>query len=149
MKTVILGIGNLLLADEGVGVHAARALMLAELPPEVTVLDVGTAVLDALPHLETAEKVIVVDCVKADEAPGSVYYVPYDEMLRPEQIASLHGFDLSRVLALAGRSDLPEVVVIGVEPGSINWSLDLSPRVADALPTVIEVVKQEVMREAA
>lgn len=149
MKTVILGLGNLLLGDEGVGVHAAMALMREELPPHVTVLDVGTAVLDALPALETADKVIVIDCVKADEAPGSVYFVPYEDMMRPECIASLHGFDLSRVLALAGRTDLPEVVVFGVEPDGIGWSLELSPKVAEALPVVIDAVKREILKEAA
>ena len=100
MKTLVLGLGNLLLADEGVGVHAARALMEKGCPEDTTVLDIGTAILEALPDLEIADRVIIIDAVKADGVPGSVYRMPYEEFLKPEVIASMHGFDLSRVLAL-------------------------------------------------
>jgi hydrogenase maturation protease len=145
MKILVLGLGNLLLADEGVGVHVARALMAGELPEGVTVLDVGTAVLDALPAMGDAERIIVVDAVKADCEPGTVYKMPFDAFARPECIASMHGFDLSRVLYLTQRKDTPEVVVIGVEPDRIEWSLDLSPRVAEVLPVVLEAVKEEIL----
>lgn len=143
MRTLVLGLGNILLGDEGVGVRVARALATEDLPADVDVLEVGTAILDALPAIETADRLIVVDAVKADGSPGSVYRIPFDEMLRPAVIASLHGFDLSRVLALSGREQVPEVVVIGVEPHSISWSLDLSEPVNDALPTVLRAVRDE------
>jgi hydrogenase maturation protease len=147
MKTLILGIGNLLLGDEGVGVHAAHALADAFPPEEVTVLDVGTAILDALPDIEKADRIIIVDAVKADGAPGSVYRIPIQDMAASPVIASMHGFDFSRVLCLAGRSEAngtPEVIVIGVEPAVIDWSLELSPLVARALPTVLAAVRGEV-----
>ena len=143
-KTLILGLGNLLLCDEGVGVHVARALMNAGCPEGVTVLDIGTAILDALPELASADRVIVVDAVKADEEPGSVYRMPFDAFLRPTCIASMHGFDLSRVLALTGRKDPPEVMVIGVEPACIEWSIDLSPQVAAVVPAVLAHVWDEI-----
>jgi hydrogenase maturation protease len=146
LGTLVLGLGNLLLADEGVGVHAARAL--AGGPPcaGVTVLDVGTAVLDALPALEEAERVVVIDALKAGGPPGTVYRIPLADCARAETIAGMHGFDLPRVLALAGRKEAPEVVVIGVEPERIEWSLELSPSVAAALPAVVEAVGAEVAR---
>jgi hydrogenase maturation protease len=144
MKTLVLGLGNLLLADEGVGVHVARALMEAGVPEGVTVLDVGTAILDALPAIGEADRIIVVDAVKADCDPGTVYKMPFDAFLKPECIASMHGFDLSRVLYLTQREDVPEVTVIGVEPAQIDWSLDLSPRVAEVLPFVIEAVREAI-----
>ena len=102
-RLLILGIGNLLLGDEGVGVHAAQALMKKDLPEGVTVLDIGTAILDALPELEKADRVIVIDAVMAGKEAGTVYRIPYDDCEKPERIVSIHGFDLSRVLAMTSR----------------------------------------------
>jgi hydrogenase maturation protease len=143
-KVLVLGIGNLLLCDEGIGVHAAQALMQSDVPEGVKILDIGTAILDALIDLEDADFVIVIDAVKAEGAPGTVYRIPFENMVRPQSIASMHGFDLSRVLALAGRQTMPEVLVIGVEPGVIDWSLELSPSVAAALPLVLNQVMTEI-----
>jgi hydrogenase maturation protease len=143
---LIIGLGNLLLADEGVGVHAVRLLKERRYRQDVVILDIGTAVLDALPALETAQRVIIIDAMKADGLAGSVYRIPYDDCLRPSAIASLHGFDLSRVLARAGRTDCPEITVIGVEPARIDWSLELSPEVVASLPVVLEAVEEEIDR---
>lgn len=146
MKILILGIGNLLLCDEGVGVHVARALQQEELPPEVTTLEVGTAFLDALPSLEQADSVIIIDAMRADHAPGTIYRVPFEDCLKPECIASLHGFDLSRIMFMAGRESPPEMVVIGVEPARIEWGDELSPVIREAMPAIIAAVKAELVR---
>lgn len=144
-KTLVLGLGNLLLCDEGVGVHVAHALMEQGYPEGATVLDVGTAILDALPAIEEADRIIVVDAVMAEGGkPGSIYRMPLDAFARSPCIASMHGFDLPRILALAGRSEPPEVVVIGVEPAKIEWSLDLSPVITEVLPDVVEIVRKEI-----
>jgi hydrogenase maturation protease len=143
---LILGLGNLLLADEGVGVHAARLLMEKNRRGNVVILDIGTAVLDALPALEEADRVLIIDAVKADGPAGSVYRIPYDDCLRPSVIASMHGFDFSRVLAMAGRTECPEITVIGVEPARIDWSLELSPEVAASLSVVLDAVEEEIDR---
>lgn len=145
MKNLVLGLGNLLLGDEGVGVHAARALVKEGCPEDVTVLDIGTAILDALEAIEQAERIVVVDAVMAEDGvPGAVYRMPLDAFESPRSIASMHGFDLSRVLKLTGRIVPPEVVVIGVQPAKMDWSLELSPVVAEALPGVIEVLRREI-----
>lgn len=143
-KTVVLGIGNLLLGDEGVGVHAASALTENDgLPAGTEVLAVGTAILDALPALEKADRVIVMDAMKGGGPPGTVYRIPFDECKKPETIASMHGFDLSRVMMLTGRSDLPDVLVFGVEPAQMGWSMELSEPVAAAMPALLEAVSKE------
>ncbi len=143
MSTVVLGIGNLLLGDEGVGVHAAQALMALARPPEVIVLDIGTAILDALPAIEHADRIIVLDAVKADGPPGSVYRLAFDDCEHARCIASMHGFDLARVMALAGRTQPPEVLVMGIEPERMTWSLELSPPVQNALPLLLREVAGE------
>jgi hydrogenase maturation protease len=143
VRTLILGIGNLLLCDEGVGVHVARALQQEQLPENVLSLEVGTAFLDALPEIERADRIIIIDAMQADHAPGTVYRVPFDDCVKPECIASLHGFDLSRALYLAGREKSPEAVVFGVEPARIDWGTDLSPEIQRVIPAVIQAIKAE------
>ncbi|HSN56818.1 MAG TPA: hydrogenase maturation protease, partial [Candidatus Sulfomarinibacteraceae bacterium] len=142
MKQAVLGLGNLLLGDEGVGVHAARALSADDALANVDVADVGTAILDAIPTLERADRIVVIDAVCAGEAPGTVYLFDIDDVEMAPVIGSMHGFDLCRVLGLCRRSDRPEVVVIGVEPDRIDWSMELSPAVASALPEVLEAVRR-------
>ncbi len=143
-RILILGIGNLLLADEGVGVHAAQALRNKDLPEGVSVLDIGTAILEALPELEQADRVIVIDAVVAGKEAGTVYRMAYDDCEKPVQLASVHGFDLSRVLAMTSREIPPPVTVVGIEPARIGWSLELSPAVNGALDTVLRVVEDEI-----
>ena len=146
MRTLILGIGNLLLCDEGVGVHAARALQRENLPSHIITLDIGTAFLDALPEIERADQIIIIDAMKAGHAPGTVYRVPLEDCVRPEYIASLHGFDMSRVLFLAGRTSPVDVIVIGVEPARIEWGTELSPQIRETIPAVIETIKAELAK---
>lgn len=143
MQTVILGIGNELLGDEGVGVHAVRSLEKEPLPPGTRTLEVGTAILDALEELESADRVIVLDAMKDGGEPGTVYKTTLDQCSGSSCIASMHGFDIFRVMALAGRNTPPPVTVFGVEPGVINWSLELSPQVADSLPHLLDAVQDE------
>lgn len=143
MKIAILGLGNLLLTDEGAGVHAIRALRHANLPGNVALVDVGTAVLDAIPALERADQVIAIDAVCGGKPPGTIYRLLLDELSPNPVIGSMHGFDLLRVLALCERDDLPEIVVIGIEPQCFEWSMELSPTVAAAMPNVIDAVQKE------
>lgn len=144
MRTLVLGIGNLLLCDEGVGVHVVHALRQEQLPPDVVTLDIGTAFLDALHEIEHADRIIIVDAMEGGCAPGTVYRVPFEDCERPTCIASLHGFDLSRVMFLAGRKFSPEVIVIGVEPARIDWGVELSPEIQAVVSGVVEAVRNEV-----
>lgn len=146
MKTLILGMGNLLLCDEGVGVHVARALAQRSLPPDVAVVEAGTAFLDVLPDIEKADRILLIDAMEGGGAPGSVYRMPFDQCLHPEMLASLHGFDLSRVLYMAGSDRRPEVTVFGVEPARIEWGVELSETVQRSIPAVEEAILNEVTK---
>ena len=148
MNTLILGMGNLLLCDEGVGVHVARALSQRELPSNVAVVEAGTAFLEVLPDIERADRILLVDAMEAGGAPGSVYRVPFDQCRHPEMLASLHGFDLSRVLYMAGSDRTPEVMVFGVEPARIAWGTELSPAVARVVPAVEKAILSELTQSA-
>ena len=126
------------------GVHAARALQQEQLPPNVVAIDTGTAFLDALTEIERADRIIIVDAMKAGEAPGSIYRVPFEDCARPECIASLHGFDMSRVLYITGRKTVPEVVVVGAEPDRIESGTELSPNLQAAFPRLLDVIRKEI-----
>jgi len=144
-NTLVLGLGNLLFGDEGVGVHAARALM-EEGVLGVEIQDIGTAILDALPALQKADRVIVVDAMKGHGNPGTVYRTTMGECIGNTCIGSLHGFDLRSVLALAGCEKAPEFIVLGVEPGIIEWSMELSAPVKHALPGLLEALRKEISK---
>jgi hydrogenase maturation protease len=93
-----------------------------------------------------ADRIIIVDAMQAGRAPGTVYRVPFEDCARPECIASLHGFDLSRTMFLAGRSVPPDVIVIGIEPDRIAWGVELSATVQEALPAVIAAIQMDADR---
>jgi hydrogenase maturation protease len=143
METLVLGLGNELLGDEGVGVHAVRRFPRERLGAGVELLEVGTRILDAGPAIADAGRLIVVDAVRGGHRPGTVYRIPFDDCARPSVIASMHGFDLSRVVALSGADPCLRAVVIGVEPAMIDWSTELSQAVETALPAVFGALASE------
>ncbi len=148
-RILVLGIGNLLLKDEGVGVHAIEALLRSHVfPPNVVLVDGGTAGLDMMDVLDGAAHAIVVDCVLADEPPGTLLRIPLDEPARPAAIPqSLHEVGILETLDLLhmlGRR--PQTVLIGVQAATIALGLDLSPPVAAKLPAVEEAILHELER---
>ena len=144
MRTAILGVGNCLMKDDGVGVHAVRALSELPLPAGVAVIDAGTCP-DVIFDTDFADRVIIIDAVHGDGPPGTLYRLAEEALLAPEDgFRSCH--DVSLVHALrewrpAVRGQV--VVVIGIEPKEVAWGLDLSPEVAACLPRVLELVKEE------
>ncbi len=150
MNILVLGLGNVLLQDEGVGVRVIERLQKEYLfPPEVTVLDGGTLGLDLLQFLEEANRAIVVDAVKAGKAPGELVRLVNDEIpafLGPK--VSPHQVGLQDLLGLAKlRGNFPEQVILwGVQAERLEPGVELSPAIAaqvDALVTrVIEELAQ-------
>jgi hydrogenase maturation protease len=143
VTTLVLGVGNLLMGDDGVGVHAAMALCHEGGITGAEILEVGTAVLDALPSLEIADRIIVMDAVCAGNVPGTLYRFPLSRCAENTAIASVHGLGLIRVLTLYGKKP-PKGVILGVEPDHIGWSMSLSPIVEKTLPTLLEAVRKEI-----
>jgi hydrogenase maturation protease len=143
VKTLVVGMGNLLMGDDGVGVHAAMALCREGGLSGAEIIEVGTAILDALPVLETADRIIVMDAVCAGEAPGTLYRIPLADCAENSCIASVHGLSLVRILTLYGKK-VPDGIVLGVEPDHIGWSMSLSPRVEKALPELLAAVREEI-----
>ena len=144
-KVLVIGVGNLLLQDEGVGVHVARELMGRELPSGVEVFDGGTSIMDLLPVIQEAERIIVIDALRGGEKPGTVYRLTSKDLeARGERSLSLHQVGLLESLDLVERlGSHPEVVIFGVEPGKIDWGMEMGWEVQAKVPKVIELVYQE------
>lgn len=139
-RLLVLGLGNCLLQDDGVGVHAVRALQ-AERLPGVRVVEVGTAILDALDLIEWADRILAIDAMDAGGRPGTVYVCGDQDVAGGPAPVSLHELGLKAALQFLPRPPRAEITIIGIQPAVIDYSLDLSPEVAAALPQVLEVAR--------
>ena len=147
-KTLIIGVGNLLLKDEGVGVHVAQELQKKDLPAEVEVYDGGVAGIGLLDFFRKASKLLLIDAAEMNLKPGTVV------RFTPEKVKDLsgggkfstHDVGLLEVLELAkALGHCPEdVVIIGIQPKEISWGTDLSPEVQASIPQVMEMVLKEI-----
>ena len=140
-RILIAGLGNILLRDDGVGVHAIRELQKAP-PPGARVVEVGTAVLDALHLFRWADRVLAFDAMQAGGPPGTFYSCPVFETEGPTPLASLHELDLWAALRFLPDRKRPEIMILGVEPKIIDFGLELTPEVQAALPQLVGVSKQ-------
>jgi hydrogenase maturation protease len=157
--TLVLGLGNPLRRDDGVGPRLVSELAQQGLPRGVTALDGGTGGLRLLSVMEGWGRVVVVDAADVSRAPGEfVRFVPGEAGLvgaaagvgacRARPI-SLHNLGLAELLALArrlGRS-LPEIVVYGVQPADLGWGEGLSQAVEAGIPRLREAVLEETTGE--
>lgn len=147
--TLILGVGNPLMGDDGVGVLAVQRLLARpDLPPDVTVMDGGTAGLGLIPLIENYHRVVLVDAVLMGEPPGTVRRFKWHEarVAGHERPLSLHQSGLADALALAEALGClpPEVIVFGVQPQHTDWEQPLSEAVARALPGLTDALLTEV-----
>ena len=134
---LVLGLGNVLLEDDGIGVAAVAILRDRYEPPAgVRVHDGGTLGLALLPYLEAADAVILVDAIRADGPPGSFVRLDGDDV---ESLIGLRPLDGARWL---GR--FPDrIVLLGLIPESMELAVGLSPRVRAALPGLVDRIVAE------
>jgi hydrogenase maturation protease len=150
VSILVLGLGNALMADDAFGGQVIAELQARyTFPAEVTLLDGGTLGLDLLPHLEGVGKLLVVDALEMAAAPGAVFRLGGAEV--PRAFAgklSVHQMGVQDLLAVAElQGHLPgELVVWGVQPGSIEMALELTPPVAAALDEVVAGIVGELQR---
>ncbi len=146
-KILLLGVGNILLGDEGLGVHAVNRLRDQGLPENVEAIDGGTLGLELLYLLEDVSKMIVVDCLDAGAEPGEIFrFRPEDIRVKGKVELSFHDLGLMEVLTLAETmGKLPDTVIFGMQPQRIKeWSMELTPVVEEKLPRMMELVMQEI-----
>jgi hydrogenase maturation protease len=135
-RVLVVGLGNLLLRDDGVGVHAARALM-RDPPPGALVVEVGTAILSALHLLEAAPRILALDAVHAGGKPGTVYLFDAGSEKRDRPHTSVHELGILNTLAMMAPDARPQVKVLGAEPGVIDYGMELSPALEGAVERLV------------
>lgn len=144
-RLAIVGVGNLLLQDEGIGIHLIQALKEVSLPQadQVELIDGGTA-LPSLPR--NLDKLIIIDAAQGGEKPGTIYrFGPEDIDSGDAPIVSPHQISLGESLRLMElENEKPnKVIIFGVEPKTIDWGLELSPELKEKMPQLIGLVLQE------
>jgi len=155
-NVLILGLGNILLKDEGVGVHAVKRLQEMHLPENADLIDGGTAGLDVLLSAGDVDKLVVIDALKAGNEAGTIYKARFKanekkkltEFFEQEKGSkiSLHQVNLLDALTAAEKLNLvfDEIVIIGVEPGEIDCGLQLTRQVERSMPDIIKTVLEEI-----
>jgi hydrogenase maturation protease len=137
---VVLGLGNVLFRDDGVGVHLIRKLKKDPIP-KVVCAEVGIAVLGALHLIEWADKILALDAMKGGGKPGTLYSFGIGKGENPDSKESFHGNALVSAFKFLSRENPPATRILGIEPGCLAFGLDLSPSVQASLPQVISTVR--------
>lgn len=145
-RFLVLGVGNILLKDEGLGVRAVEYIIERyRLPAEVTVVDGGTAGLALFSLVKEFEHIIILDAVAPKVFPGAVYRIPGKDLPKsPPLMTSAHHLGVQEMLAIADlEGSSPDVVIIGMEPKDMSVGLELSNIVRERLPVIADMVVRE------
>ena len=145
-RIVVIGVGNLLQRDEGIGIHTVKALQEMQLPDRITIIDGGTSP-DIIACTRTGDKLIIVDAARAGGNPGAIYRFEPDDLITESGAAlSVHELGVPhnlRLMLLSG-NEPAETVIIGIEPKVIEWGTELSPELEKKIPEIIGVVLKEI-----
>jgi hydrogenase maturation protease len=143
LNILVLGLGNILLGDEGVGVHAVNAIReKCSFPDDVEIMDGGTLGLDLLPRLENRDKVLIIDAVDFRKEPGHIGVLEDDEI--PSALfakLSVHHIGLSDLLYAAKLMDIvpSKIRLIGIQPQSIDVGLAMTDCIRDKMNELIDL----------
>jgi len=141
---VVLGIGNILFRDEGIGCHVVRALEGMALA-DARIIDGGTCP-DVVALIEDSDKLVIVDAVKGGGTPGQIYHFRLEDIdLQEKAFLSIHDLSLlDNLMLMKVWRKVGEDVVIGIEPKEVEWGLELTTELREKMPEIIEVVMAEV-----
>jgi hydrogenase maturation protease len=146
---IVLGLGNTLHSDDGVGPHAIERLRRdPRVPADVSLIEGGTLGLELLTYIWDCSYLLVLDAVDVGQPPGTLIRMSSQELQTLPGKGSVHQLgvaDLLVALRVLGNRT-PEVVLLGVQPASIEWGTELSPAVAAVLPALVDAAVAEVCR---
>jgi hydrogenase maturation protease len=143
MGDFVLGIGNVLLRDEGIGCHVVHALEKVSLP-NVEIIDGGTCP-DVVQLLEDVDRLIIVDAAVGGGTPGQIYRFNLEDItLEEKPFLSLHDMGIvDSIISLKLSHRIGETIIIGVEPKEMGWGLELSPELKEKMSQIVEIVLAE------
>ena len=142
-KVVMIGVGNLLLMDEGIGVHVINELEKQKLPQNVGIYDGGTGGFKLIDLMHGAKRIIFIDAVDTGKVPGTITtFNPEDvRSIYQKKKYSLHDTDLMEVIKMTELLDNPpEIEIVGIQPKTINYGTTLSKELTDLMPDIIKTV---------
>lgn len=143
-KVLILGIGNMLLSDDGLGVYIVRHMEESgtPLPEGVSLLDGGTAGFDLLGLIDDYDKIVIVDALKTNDKPGSIYRFTPEHAVESRARFSLHEVGIMEVIkTLRIMDNNPEVEFVGIVPENISdINTTISQAVMESIPRAVEVI---------
>ena len=141
-STLILGIGNILRKDDGVGIHIINRLRGKDLSPGVRLLDGGTAGLDLITYLEDLDRLIIVDAFLAEGCPGDINVISSDELNSGRQAFSGHSSDIFNLVDLtAALWKRPETIIVGIIPKDCeSYEIGLSKEVENAFDKAVQII---------
>jgi hydrogenase maturation protease len=150
-KTVVLGLGNPIMSDEGIGPAIVQRFMdKAQDYPGIEFVDVGTGGFSLLYYLEGAGRVVFVDCAKMGEAPGTIRRFTCDQVQTVKRLAhfSLHEGDLLTLIEKAKElNQCPEdIVIFGIEPQWVDFGLDLTDTVSGQMDLYVSLIDNELKK---
>lgn len=145
MSNAVIGIGNLLRADDGVGIHVIRILR-GEMP-DVEAVDLSTANIDLLDHIRRRDNVIIIDAIRTGAEPGTIHRLSPEQVVETD-FSQSHGLNLPGILKLGRQlypDEMPEkVVIIAVEAEDVSsFGDELTESVRSVVPKIMETIKKE------
>ena len=146
-KIVVIGIGNLLLMDEGIGVHTINELEKHDLPESIEIYDGGTGGFKLIDLMHGAARVIFIDAVETGKAPGSVTIFSAEEVhsLYNKKKYSLHDTDLMEIIKMAEMLGNPPMIeIVGIQPKIINYGTTLSNELAGSMSNIMNTVLRRI-----
>ena len=146
-KIMVMGVGNILLSDEGLGVRFLDELAKMPLPENVELLEGGTAGLELVHLVQEVDFLIIVDAVNAKAEPGALFrFHPDDIQVFPEKYeVSFHQIGIVEVLTMANvLGKAPQTLIFGIQPKSLAWGMDISPEIEALFPRLAEFVLREI-----
>ncbi len=139
IPVLVIGVGNLLMGDDGLGVHAVHRMMTRPAPRGVVMMDAGTSMLAIQPDVMQADRLLVLDAVRIGSPPGALHRLDGNAVGPPRCPRSLHEYGVGHLLDGIPASQRPgTVAVLGLEPGRLTFSMTLSPEVACRLDGLVD-----------
>ncbi len=143
MPAAILGLGNILLRDEGVGVHTINKIREEwSFSPAVEIIDGGTLGLDLLPYFEKYSKILIIDAVDFGKEAGHIGLLKDEDVLKPfSKKLSVHHVGLGDIFfacQLVGMKPA-EIIIIGIQPKSIDIGLEITEEISRKMPDLIKI----------
>ena len=150
MKTLILGLGNPILSDDGVGVWVARALEGRLNQPNVTVMETSVAGLDFLELLVGYDRAIIIDAIQTKEGKvGQVYRLEPEVFNATRHVSTPHDVNFATALELGKRLGLAlpqQIIIFAIEVENVTtFGEECTPKVREAIPVCVEVVIEEII----